>query len=640
MGAHRHPRSLDRRLLGLLRPVLLLAASLVLLLGAGAPPRPAPGAGVPQAPDAKAASPGAGTSHRPPKLRPLPAVLERRMAELVRTAERYRGLRLERRVPWGRISEAELRGEVVADLAEELPPERLAAVELSLKAFGLIPEGMDLRTYYPGLLTSQIAGFYDPHRKVLAVIDRPGGLLGRKVTPQLGSELTRKMEDGLLVHELTHAIQDQHFNLDRLADPDPLSDGGVARLALVEGDATLVMFDDLVHEPLEDLPEAQKLLGLMLPEEADDEGAAEAGAGAGAGLALPGEKEMATAPAWFRDQLLFSYSRGAAFCLEVRRRGGQRLLDYAFAVDPPRSSEQILHPEKWYGHRDDPVAIVWPDLGRELPGWVKAAEGQLGEEGIGILLRTALGGGEAAPSAAGWGGDRFAVYKRGGSRLLAWIADWDTDAAAASFQAAAARLGAGWTVARAAPRRVTVLRGELAEAERTAAQAALAGARAERPANHDVDLARIEGRATPAGSAGAGQGMTPPRGAAERPQRRSLAIRRSSAVRCSCWRGSSERSSARQSAGRVGSPSASRYCPSPRSSPSRSACSAAPLPNRVAAPSTALAKAPQAPEPLAGSPPCRSMWCQSASAASRCDRCKECRSELPAAPSVFSIACR
>src|SRR5262249_50419814 len=74
-------------------------------------------------------------------------------------------------------------------------------------------------------------------------------------------------------------------------------------------------------------------------------------------------------------------------------------------------------------------------------------------EGIAILLRTAVASGEAAPAGAGWGGDRFAVYLRGGGRLLAWITDWDTDAAAARFQAAAARLGARWTAVRAAPRR-------------------------------------------------------------------------------------------------------------------------------------------------------------------------------------------
>lgn len=474
------------------RPVdllLRLAAgwllALLLLAGAGAPSaaETARAVSLVSAVSAVSAVSGAGGA---PKLRPLPAQLERRMPGLVRQAERYRGLKLERRVPWGRVSEPELRREVIAEFREDLPPRRLAEVELGLKAFGLIPESMDLGTYVPELLSSQIAGFYDPHRKSLAVVDRPGGLLGKEAGAQLGAEMARKMEDGLLVHELTHAIQDQHFDLDRLADPDPLSDGGVARLALVEGDATLVMMDDLIRAPLEDVPEARSLVAELMTADGGEEGAPVAGKG------LPGQKEIASAPAWFRDQLLFSYSRGAAFCLEVRRRGGQKLLDYAFAVDPPRSSEQILHPEKWFGRRDDPVVIVWPDLGPELPGYAKAAEGQLGEEGIAVLLRPTLpDGAQAAAAAAGWGGDRFAVYQQAGRRLLAWIADWDTEEAAARFQAAASRLGAGWTVVRAAPRRVILLRGDLEAADRGAVLARLAAARAEPPANHDIDLARL-----------------------------------------------------------------------------------------------------------------------------------------------------
>jgi hypothetical protein len=477
-----------------------LAAWTLVLLGAGAP-APPPGA-------------PSGAARAAPKLEPLPEALQRRMAGLVREAEHYRGLKLLRRVPWGRVSEAGLRREVTADFQEDLPPERLAAVELSLKAFGLIPESMDLATYLPALLTSQIAGFYDPHRKVLAVVDRPGGLLGKDAVAQFGAEMAHKMEDGLLVHELTHAIQDQHFDLDRLSDPDPLSDGGVARLALVEGDASLVMFDDLVQEPLEDLPEVHKLLGELMGEAGADgvDGADEdrGGGAAAGGNRLPGQKEMANAPAWFRDQLLFSYSRGAAFCLDVRQKGGQKLLDFAFAVDPPRSSEQILHPEKWYGRRDDPVVILWPDLGKDLPGFAKAAEGQLGEEGIGVLLRAAMLDGQrkgqrdgqrAAAAAEGWGGDRFAVYRKAGRRLLAWITDWDTDEAAGRFQAAASRLGAGWTVTRAAPRRVTLLRGDLEAAERTAVLAGLAAARAEPPANRAIDLAHLGVGSEPAAAA-------------------------------------------------------------------------------------------------------------------------------------------
>jgi hypothetical protein len=449
-------------------PVIALGA-LSLLAASAAPPTPA------AAPEL-------------PPLAPLPAPLAKRMPDLVQTAERYRGLSLVRRVPWGVMSEGDLAREVADDFRQDLPPERLAAVELSLKTFGLIPEVMDLKTYYPRLLTSEIAGFYDSHRKVLALVDHQGGLFGQDAVRQFGADTVHQMEDGLLAHELTHALQDQHFDLDRLDDPDPMSDSGVAHLALIEGDASIVMLDALVQVPIENVPEAPAVLAKFF-------GAASGDTPGAGGAGLPGEAEMADAPPWLRDMLLFSYTQGAAFCLDVRRRGGQRLLDYAFGNDPPRSSEQILHPEKWYGHRDDPVVIVWPELSAALPGYAKAAEGQLGEEGIRVLLKTALHDAAAADTAAaGWGGDRFAVYlaATGASgRLLAWITDWDTAQDATEFQAAAGRLGSDWTVVRSGDRRVAVLRGQVPEAARAGVLAALAGARAERPQNRDLDLAHL-----------------------------------------------------------------------------------------------------------------------------------------------------
>src|SRR5687767_14980688 len=143
---------------------------------------------------------------------------------------------------------------------------------------------------------------------------------------------------------------------------------------------------------------------------------------------VPGAGELASAPAWFQDTLLFSYFEGFQFSLSTRRKGGQALLDHAFTKDPPRSSEQILHPEKWHTKRDDPVVLPWPDLSRVLPGWTKATEAQLGELTIRTLLRGALKKDERAmQAAAGWGGDRFGVYQKeaqtGNNRLLAWVTE-------------------------------------------------------------------------------------------------------------------------------------------------------------------------------------------------------------------------
>jgi len=241
------------------------------------------------------------------------------------------------------------------------------------------------------------------------------------------------MQQVALVHELAHALADQHFNLEKFDLGEPLSDEGAARTALVEGDATLAMYDFAIGMRLENFPGMDKVMGqlfkdpqqlmAMLPD-------------------MPGTKELADAPAWFRDNLLFSYLQGFSFCVSVRKAGGQRLLDYAFSKDPPRSTEQIIHPEKWLAKRDDPIAIAWPDLAQELPAHKKLCEGQLGELNIKIILREKLKNEEqAATAAAGWGGDRFAVYAKDQNAVLLWITEWDSIQDSKEFKEAAAVLG-------------------------------------------------------------------------------------------------------------------------------------------------------------------------------------------------------
>ena len=459
-------RSLARRL-----PGLALAAA-----RAGAAP-------VPAAPPPPPVTPVAPAAPAPPAgLAPLPADLARPLVDLQHAAEEYRGLTFRRPVPAGVLGGAALRREVDRQVAEEMPPGALAALGPALKAFGLIPESLDLATYYPSLLSTQIAAFYDPERKYLAIVDL-GAQSDEALRKELGAAFAERARHAVLVHELTHALQDQAFDMARFVVTDPLSDASAARLALVEGDATVTMMDFLMGTKIEDLPGAADLLGPALQ------------SGGAGSPGFPGSKEIAAAPAWFRETLFFSYLRGLGFCLAVRQRGGQPLLDYAFAKDPPRSSEQVLHPEKWFGRRDDPVEIDLPDLAAALPGARRVAEGQLGEEGIRVLLAAPLGAAAAQAPAAGWGGDRFAVYERAGTgdrgRLLAWVTEWDAEADAARFLAAAGRLGAGWTARRTAPTRVVLTRGPWAAAEREAAVARLAASRSERPANRPIDLAAL-----------------------------------------------------------------------------------------------------------------------------------------------------
>jgi hypothetical protein len=416
--------------------------------------------------------------HLPAGLSPLSPARAKHVTELMNAAETYRGLKAKHNVPAGSLSPRRLKAEIAESMPQDYPPEELKALETSLKAFGLIPETMDLRRYLPELLSSQVAGFYDPDRKFLALVDLPRGKRG----------MPDNAEDVTLVHELTHALQDQSFDLRRFEDRDPLSDGGTARTALVEGDATLTMLDFTLHGSLETMPGVDAVLHTMLmdPEKMFD-----------TSPDLPGAKEMAAAPVWLRDTLVFSYFQGAAFCVSARRRGGQVLLDYAFTTDPPRSTEQILHPEKWHTRRDDPVVLKLPDLGAELPGYRKAAEGELGELSLRIFLREGLKDLKRATlAAAGWGGDRFAVYQKEGGkdgekdRKVVWITEWDTETDAGEFRSAMEALP-GWRVEAYSPTRVLVFRGSLPDERWAAVRARLAAVVAEKPANQDIDLKAI-----------------------------------------------------------------------------------------------------------------------------------------------------
>src|SRR4029079_7932659 len=125
---------------------------------------------------------------------------------LQRTATELRGLKFRRPVASGTLGPAELRRWVERRMAEELSPDATARLETALKAFGLIPSDLDLARFFPDLLTEQLDGFYDTRRKVLVLVRQEAGptAAGGAATAIAG-----RMEEAVLVHELTHALQDQ-----------------------------------------------------------------------------------------------------------------------------------------------------------------------------------------------------------------------------------------------------------------------------------------------------------------------------------------------------------------------------------------------------------------------------------------------
>ena len=305
----------------------------------------------------------------------------------------YSGMELRDPVRVERRSRVELERYLEFKIDEEFPEGRAELLSEAYSLLGLIPRDLDLRSTLQALYLEQIAGFYDPDSTTLFVLD----------------DQPEEAIESLLVHELVHAIQDQNTDLDAITAPRLNNDRRVAAQAAIEGHATLVMFEFLMRDqergasdPME-LPDFSARLGPALE------------------AATKQSPALAEAPLVLQESVLFPYRGGVTFVESLwRERGGRPA---PFGSDLPRSTEQILHPEKFgRGQRDVPrdIEVSVKD------SWSRLYEDTLGELEIGILLETL---GASSGSAVGWGGDRYVFLEDDdGHRSLAWFVVWDTEA--------------------------------------------------------------------------------------------------------------------------------------------------------------------------------------------------------------------
>jgi hypothetical protein len=209
-------------------------------------------------------------------------------------------------------------------------------------------------------------------------------------------------------HEFTHALQDQHFDLNKV-DPAPSDDDdrSAAVQALIEGDATLTM---AVYARQELTARERSVY------------AREQGDGA----------NFKDAPLAVREQLLFPYEEGLDFAIALQKQGGNAALDAAFA-DPPTSTEQIIHPDKYLAH-EAPVAVSLPDVAAALgDGWQQTEANTLGELDLREMVEQFTDRKTADRAAAGWGGARYALLEKGPAAAIAIRTTWDTAPDAQEF---------------------------------------------------------------------------------------------------------------------------------------------------------------------------------------------------------------
>ena len=398
------------------RWVAWLAAALILSgCHRHAKPEPSPaGASTETTANARAEpTPELASPTRAGVARPATAKERKAVDELVRAAESVRQLKLRRPV----TIEIEDGDAIAASLRSQIEEAEIERARLIYGALGLLDTEEDLRSMFAGVLGEQVIGYYDPDTGRLVIReDVMAGLAGA-----FGPEQTQEARL-VLVHELVHALQDQRLGLGEAYEKERTADADNGFRAVVEGDATLAML-------------AHALRQQGIPLSAATAGIQQMGDYLDLNALVRGEK-LDDAPAILRVTLVAPYLRGLQFVAAVQGRGGWPAVNNAHRR-PPATSEQVLHPEKYFA-REPGEQIEIPDNREVLAaGFKRIEEDTLGELELSVYLGQGRASGTDEEAAAGWAGDLLVVYTRDDDDAAIWWTTWDTDAdAEEAFRAA------------------------------------------------------------------------------------------------------------------------------------------------------------------------------------------------------------
>lgn len=389
---------------------------------------------------------------QPPRL--TAAQAEALVKEISASVEEIRGLKFKTPVAMKVISGAEAR-ESFKSKIEPRHEEQARHVQHAYVQLGLVPRGTDLLTSYLDNAEKGVAGYYEPGTKIFYLLDH--------VSP----DAVR----GVMAHELTHALEDQHYDLKevaRRADGD--DDHSTAISAVVEGSAMVVMMAYLSREQNRSRSAFEQV-------ERDKAERAQ---------------RLKAAPSFTQRSLMLPYLLGITFLLRgnvfnwLGPGGGVRIedLDKAYA-NPPRSTRHILHPDQYWLNPDRRwERLSVRDLSAVLgTGWSKAAEGAIGELGLSVLTgaRVELEQLEALlptrwidKASTGTTGDLFHHYVNGEHRATLLLTRWETERDAGEFERAI--LGRGRRVFRYGVN-LLVLAGDVGDKGESVAIAAFEGSR-------------------------------------------------------------------------------------------------------------------------------------------------------------------
>ena len=386
-----------------------------------------------QAPGGDARPPGAppsagedaGTVHQ---ITPQEAKeLFRSVDEILKFASQDTALPIHSQVKRRLSSRDEVVAYITKHMAEDEDAQRLKRSELVLKKFGLLPRDFNLETFLIGLLREQVAGFYDPKTKTVNLLDW----------------VDLEAQRPVLAHELTHALQDQGFGLEKwmkagLSDlaekkgaPTPedirSDEMTTARQAVVEGQAMVVLVDYMLAptgQSMKDSPQIVEALKQgMLVGTADS-------------------LQFRNAPLYLKEALTFPYRYGLDFVGELLTRGGKEKAFASVFKDPPLSTRQIMEPATYLsGERLQDLRL--PDFARVFKNYQRFDLGAFGEFDVAVWIDQFEGSGASHRLYPHWrGGYYFAGKLKGDPAAplgLLYVSRWSNAERAAEFAAIYAR---------------------------------------------------------------------------------------------------------------------------------------------------------------------------------------------------------
>ena len=333
---------------------------------------------------------------------PAPDSLFEEIDEIVAELSRISGLKPLRRIEYDRIPKDQVKGFLEQRVKETVKPQEIRTEETVLKKFGFAPADFDLEKTTIELLSEQAAAFYDFKKKKLFLIDS-------------GSDL---VQHSALVHELAHALADQHFHLEKFIErASKNDDSSLARLAVMEGQATWLMSEYLTQRTGQSLKDSPVLVKLMSR-------ASEAASGQ--------YPVFDRAPLYLRETLLFPYTQGMLFQHAVVEKLGTSGFSEVFRR-PPATTQQILHPEKYFAGAKPPQPPL-PEL-ESRRAYRNFSDGEVGELDHAILLRQYAGEKQSAEISPAWKGGYYRLLENKSDKrlVLAYASEWDSPEAAGAF---------------------------------------------------------------------------------------------------------------------------------------------------------------------------------------------------------------